>query len=239
MIATKQIKTRLGRDYTVVDDANFIKRHFGAQGSSTYQINNLKFLKKIRSHYNLIIDVGANWGMNTVEYAQFSDSVVSFEPYPDLYQLLLKNIQQNGCEKQVETYPYALHHSDIRYAMSWHHNGLSNRYNPTKGAITVDSRCLDDFNLQPDVIKIDTEGTEWYVIQGADRTIQRHRPICQIELDRHWIKYGINIQDLFDYFLDQDYVCVDKKHKQYRSYEKVSRQMDRFFIPRETYDAIE
>ncbi len=122
--------------------------------------------------------------------------------------------------------------------MSWHHNGLSNRYNPTAGTVVVDSKCLDDFDLQPDLIKIDTEGTEWYVVQGADQTIQKHRPICQIELDQHWIKYGINIQHLFDYFESIDYVCIDKQFNQYQTYTKIPKQMDRFFVPMEKYNAL-
>jgi FkbM family methyltransferase len=220
----------------VIDDARFITRHF--ETCATYQISNIRFLKKIQPHSRLTVDVGANWGMNTVEYAQFSDHVVSFEPYPDLYTMLLRNIDANECTFQVTAHRIALHHADIRYPMTYHNNGLANRYNPQRGDVVAESQCLDDFGLDPDIIKIDTEGTEWYVVQGADETIQRSRPICQIELDNHWQRYGINIQHLFDYFLNQDYVCVDKQMNQYQRYEKKRMQMDRFFIPREKYDAV-
>ncbi len=61
---TKQINTKLGRNYTVIDDDNFIKRHF--ESSKTYQIKNIQFLRKLQSNYKQIIDVGANWGMNSI-----------------------------------------------------------------------------------------------------------------------------------------------------------------------------
>ena len=99
LIETKNITTRLGRNYTVIDDPNFIKRHFWDLSQQQHLSDKqFKILKKIRPHYNLIVDVGANWGMNTIEYAHMSHNVVSFEPYPSLYKLLVKNIKQNGCE---------------------------------------------------------------------------------------------------------------------------------------------
>lgn len=45
----------------------------------------------------------------------------------------------------------------------------------------VEVRCLDDFALAPDFIKIDVEGRELSVLHGAVSTINRSLPILMIE----------------------------------------------------------
>ena len=45
----------------------------------------------------------------------------------------------------------------------------------------VTIKTLDSLNLSPDFIKIDTEGAEFKIIQGAMKTIQRCRPALYIE----------------------------------------------------------
>lgn len=43
-------------------------------------------------------------------------------------------------------------------------------------AVTIDSFCAEH-NVQPDVIKVDVEGFEPCVIEGARRLIGQHRPM--------------------------------------------------------------
>ena len=43
--------------------------------------------------------------------------------------------------------------------------------------------AIDDLHLTPDIVKIDTEGSEFATLQGMEQTIQRARPIFLIELD--------------------------------------------------------
>ncbi len=45
----------------------------------------------------------------------------------------------------------------------------------------VDVIPLDDLQLQPDIIKIDTEGFDYEVLLGLQQTIDRHRPSVLIE----------------------------------------------------------
>ncbi len=47
----------------------------------------------------------------------------------------------------------------------------------------VDILPLDELNLQPDIIKIDTEGFDHEVLLGLVKTIEKHRPSVMIEYD--------------------------------------------------------
>lgn len=41
---------------------------------------------------------------------------------------------------------------------------------------------IDDLNFIPDMITMDVEGAEWEVLQGAEQTIEKHKPIIYLSL---------------------------------------------------------
>jgi hypothetical protein len=70
--------------------------------------------------------------------------------------------------------------------------------------IDVPMTTLDDYvagsGIQPDLLKIDTEGNEIFVLAGADKTIRSVRPYVVFETNR------MNERpSLWKYFTDRDY----------------------------------
>jgi len=118
--------------------------------------------------------------------------------------------------------------------------------------VAVPCRTIDSYNFEDvDVIKIDVEGSELMVMQGARDTITRCRPAVQVEIvPKQCGAYGYDPQALYDFFTDLDYVCVcavrnpmnpeqrglswganlGMKHRQIKKY------MDRLFVPREVHE---
>jgi len=118
--------------------------------------------------------------------------------------------------------------------------------------VQVPARTIDSYNFEDvDVIKIDVEGSELMVMQGARDTITRCRPAIQVEIvPKQCGAYGYDPQALYDFFADLDYVCVcavrnpmnpeqrglswganlGMKHRQIKKY------MDRLFVPREVHE---
>lgn len=146
------------------------------------------------------IDVGANKGVYTRLLAELASHVHAFEPNPKAYRWLDRALPDN-----VATYPIALSDQE----------GTSNLYLPQRGrgfsnqlgslsstkansphaVIPVQTRTLDSYGFS-DVgfIKIDVEGFELQVLEGARGTIARNRPALLIELEeRHT---GKPIEDL-------------------------------------------
>jgi len=119
--------------------------------------------------------------------------------------------------------------------------------------VEVPARTIDSYNFEDvDCIKIDVEGSELYVMQGAKDTIERCRPSVQVEIvPKQCALFGYEPQELYDFFQDLDYVCVSAvrrpanadqrglffgkdigmKHRQIKKY------MDRLFVPREVHEA--
>jgi FkbM family methyltransferase len=115
---------------------------------------------------------------------------------------------------------------------------------------TIDSYKFDDV----DVIKIDVEGSELYVIEGATTTIDKCRPSVQVEIvPKQCSQYGYDPQALYDFFAQRDYVCVSAVRKPSNAeqralnlhfgkdigmtHQQVPKYMDRLFVPREVHEA--
>jgi FkbM family methyltransferase len=144
-----------------------------------------------------VVDVGANVGAYTLimaKQAGESGNIVSFEPNPEIFQRLQENIVLNQFEKRVTLKQIAL--SDKRgEEILWlpradhFHRGISslNRYVETlTEQIPVKVEKLDDIFVglgtnRLDFIKIDTEGHDALIINGAADVINRFRPIIVFE----------------------------------------------------------
>jgi FkbM family methyltransferase len=135
------------------------------------------------------VDVGANKGTYSYFLARLARQVYAFEPNPKMFAVLRRTVGRN-----VTALPLAL--SDRSGAATlripYGRKGVSNQGSSLSAAkpmdhfipLQVESRRLDDLGLA-DVgfIKIDVEGHEREVLQGAAQIIERDRPTLLIEIE--------------------------------------------------------
>ena len=140
------------------------------------------------------IDVGAKVGMYTYRIRRHSSEVIAFEPIPMLNRMLRTVFE--GKHGRIEPYAVSNQRGTAMLRLPYDHEGKgkygystiepANRFDPAMIArsetIEVETRRLDDYNL-PDVgfIKIDVEGHELAVLEGAEATLARHTPNLLIE----------------------------------------------------------
>jgi FkbM family methyltransferase len=118
-------------------------------------------------------------------------------------------------------------------------NGKPVKVNTGYQRVQVPQHTLDSYNFKDvDIIKIDVEGYELQVLEGAVNTIAQNRPIVQIEcVEIQPRAFGKTINDLMDYFTSKNYVItladgtIMPKKFQY-----AKKMMDRFMIPAERTD---
>lgn len=118
-------------------------------------------------------------------------------------------------------------------------NGKPVKVNTGYQRVQVPQHTLDSYNFTDvDIIKIDVEGYELQVLEGAVNTIAKNRPIVQIEcVEIQPRAFGKTINDLMDYFTSKNYVItladgtIMPKKFQY-----AKKMMDRFMIPAERTD---
>jgi FkbM family methyltransferase len=171
----------------------------------------LSFLDKIVPNGAVTIDVGANCGLYTRELARMSERVHAFEPSHAMASLLRKTSATNVCVHEL-----ALSDRDGNAALfipvggSGLVHGLAS-IEPHPGllekegiATSVRTARLDEV-VQDDVafVKIDVEGHELSVLNGATDLIERSRPVFLVEAeDRH---RGMATESVFEFFRDCEY----------------------------------
>jgi len=140
-----------------------------------------------------VIDVGAHIGYYSLLFAKCvgpSGRVFAFEPVPGNFSLLKKNVELNSL-LNVVTINKAVFSRTQEIKMSVPGDQSNPECASIKSAPGAPNYCveaisIDDFcaehSLQPDVLKIDVEGSEYDVLLGASATVNRLFPKLLIEL---------------------------------------------------------
>jgi FkbM family methyltransferase len=128
----------------------------------------------------LIIDVGANAGvfMHLAFSVNPGARVVAVEPQPELVKLLEEYARQH--RRQVQCVPAACSNREGTATLFFDHTGdlrasLDANFSVEKRKITVPVTTLDRIAPKEDIflIKIDAEGHDLEVLQGAEGTLAR------------------------------------------------------------------
>jgi FkbM family methyltransferase len=121
------------------------------------------------------VDVGANIGVTVRLFAAQAGHVHAFEPAPRALRLLQRNVS-DLCNVTLYTVALSNENGTARFSEL---EALDNSTLADDG-IDVPVRTLDSYGLKPDVLKIDVEGFEHLVLEGARETL-RHSPVVVFE----------------------------------------------------------
>jgi FkbM family methyltransferase len=151
--------------------------------------------------------------------------VYSFEIQPKIYNLLLKNIKDNNLDSIITPIFNGLGNTqsiiDLIIPKDYDLNEnpgnislLNNNYNETDDKISTSIITFDSLNFNNiSVMKIDVEGYEIQVLEGAINTINKNKPYIILEIWHinkekyfEWFKnnlpnYDIELIDGWDYLL--------------------------------------
>jgi FkbM family methyltransferase len=169
-----------------------------------------KVIKKVCSKNSVCIDVGANNGKILQLFVKNCALAThyAFEPIPDLYYLLKRKF-----DSACRIYDVALSNytgiSCFNYVTTDHaYSGLIKRsYDKPEQDTTIEVKVdlLDNIipnNATITLIKIDVEGAEYNVLEGAVKTIERCKPLILFEFGKGGSDaYEITPQKIFA-FLD-------------------------------------
>ena len=169
---------------------------------------------------DVVVDVGANYGYTTCYFASVcgpTGYVLSLEPEPDTRSLLEHNVRNCGYQN-VEIVPAAAGDSNgsislWRSATNFANHALNAGLVPNvRDSVQVDVVTVDDLcaarlgDRRPAVLKIDVEGWEWEVLQGARQVLDRARPTIWLEYWPDGIRAnGHEPEDVLDLFDEYGY----------------------------------
>jgi FkbM family methyltransferase len=227
-----------------------------------------RLFNMIGAHEKIAIDVGANYGLATRFLSQYFKEVHAIEPIPFLLPRFHRIAKRYGrSESAITIHPCAVGAVDARTVMRipvnqngrlFHalstaepSNALGLFKHACVVALDVPQARLDTLLTETcgpvGYIKIDVEGFELDVLNGATQLIARHRPIIQMEIER---MHNARCREAFMFLESYDYVSysihpthlVDNAAAALMAQNavsdlpengKVDHQYDFLFVPRE------
>lgn len=184
-----------------------------------------------------VVDVGANLGYFSLLASRLvgpAGKVVALEPNSENCRLLLSSLRLNG-STNVELFPVAADAAPgwAYYATHVGSNGglvddadLLARF----GTVVPTFRLDDLVDEKVDLLKMDVEGAEGRVVQGATRIIEKDRPIVTTELKEEMLQRvsGRSVADYLAYFGDLGYLptLLDKESGAEKPYPSMHALLD-------------
>tara|TARA_R110002049_G_scaffold3325_6_gene25641 strand:+ start:587 stop:1243 length:657 start_codon:yes stop_codon:yes gene_type:complete len=141
--------------------------------------------KKYINNQSVVLDIGANLGCHTVALSLLSKRCYAFEPQKKIYHLLKNTIEYNKLDN-VKLYNNVVSNNtdEVDFKNTGCGRGGELQYRKKlygeltkETCITIDTLKLD----KCDFIKIDVEGGEFKVLEGAEETINKFKPVIILE----------------------------------------------------------
>lgn len=163
-----------------------------------------------RKKVNCFFDIGANYGTHSLLFLSQGIRTITFEPNPNCTKVFRKFLEINNLQGEIvpnavgdRDYETELYFPEKETWLGTLSEGiktdLENKFDLTKVKTQVVS--LDSFligkDLVPSLMKIDTEGYEVQVLNGAANTIRKHKPMIIFEENEGATK-RVNIADFFE-----------------------------------------
>ena len=176
----------------------------------------------------IIFDVGANIGDTALRFAKLTGEtgqVYSFEPDSVNYKKLRLNIENNSF-KNIHTYNIGLgskNSIEKLYRVNPENKGMNRimtSENSSSEFTEINIRTIDDIVNESsikrvDLLKIDVEGFEFEVLNGAKTILQKFKPVLFIEIDEQNLKQNNTTpKNLFNFLISAGYTITIAQRQQ-------------------------
>ncbi len=155
------------------------------RSNNFFEIDVLERCRRYIPQGATIIDAGANIGNHAVYFAKLcgAKKIFAFEPLRQTFKILERNIQLNAPEK-IQCFNFALGSAEGKADLrKYSLDNLGATVLGVSDAGQYPVLPLDSFEFDAlDVIKIDVEGAEVSVLEGARQTLAKFRPVIVTEI---------------------------------------------------------
>lgn len=178
------------------------------EGRGAYQYEKITAALGYCTQFRMAVDVGAHVGLWSMHLARRFESVQAFEPMAQHRECFLRNVLM----PRVTLYPVALGAESGHVHLRTYTPGSSGDTHvdlSEPGAIlqvTLDSIVVQS-PPEVDLLKIDCEGYELFVLRGAEWTLRNCKPVVIVEQKRgKAAAYGLRDTEAVDFLQSLGYV---------------------------------
>lgn len=183
--------TRNGFHYRL-DISDYMQHaiYFGLQNDTDFD---REFLYSLIKKDAVVLDIGANIGETTLHFARLASNgiVFGFEPVPYVFDFFQNNVRLNNVDNIIAQ-NIALSNKDevlfFQDTPNKNSSGITLNKNEVENSAKVLATTLDSLDAKQafkkiDLIKIDVEGFEPFVLEGASNSILKYRPKMYVEIN--------------------------------------------------------
>lgn len=202
VIYGKYKKIRIANKYSFLFDSCFAFKNYHNWGLG----HNKGFAKllDISKNKKVIFDIGAHIGLCTLPLSRLALNIVSFEASPTNFKYLKKHLKINSISN-VKLAPFLVGKENIKKVDFYdvgEGSGIPSIVNLKNKKKYIETRNLKikQISIIPDVLKIDVEGSEFNVLDGASQVLRKYRPDIIISLHPDHLRLlQRNINEIYDY----------------------------------------
>ncbi|GGG14614.1 hypothetical protein GCM10011344_14060 [Dokdonia pacifica] len=248
----------VGTIYFKTNQTSFLTRELFWKGPEKFEFTSIfiKLIKKV----GVFLDVGTNIGYYSILGGKFNPKlkVIAFEPSEGPMIYASENVRINNLEASIQIEPLALSNTTGEldfynvtnpkfptiYNLSGEHNLTTSKDKLNYAKVKADGIMLDQYFDEKkinkvDLMKIDTEGSEYLILEGAQKVLDTHRPIVICET-----LFNVIEDKLEAIFIDRDYVFYNHTGLGLTKVSSIQREKDNgvrncFFVPKEKVVLIE
>ena len=183
-----------------------------------YEYEEMSFLGRYLRETDRFIDIGANSGVYSVYCgAVLGLKGLAYEPIPSTFQRLKENIALNNVTSLVTLINAGLgakKETLLFTSLMDATNHVVDTKEIVQETVAVEVLILDDevkrTGLMPTFIKLDVEGFEKYVLDGASEILKnRDLNVILIELNDSGLRYGIKDIEIYNLLLSYGFKAYD------------------------------
>ncbi len=183
----------------------YIKHQLSNPDINEWESYLVNYFKSNVNEGDTVIDIGGYVGTHSIVLSKLVGNkgrVYTFEPFPVSFNTLFYNIINNKCFNVI-LYNCGLGNTNtimklpnicktINTVFNWGCIKLEDKEDKEDKISdnNVYIKKLDDFNINPKLIKIDVEGMEFNVLLGAENTIKKNKPILIVEINYEEDEYN-------------------------------------------------
>jgi len=223
----RRILIKLKPKYVVVDGNTIFLDHEDKLNLSVnkyHEENETVQIKKQIFDGNVVVDIGASIGYYTVLFAKIvgeKGQVFAFEPEHENFNILKKNIEVNNFKNVViENIAISdkIGHLPLKVEKDGSHKII---YDDSKeNMYEIKSTTLDEyfkqFDNKIDFIKMDAEGSEYFILQGMKKILEKQSDLkIMTEFNPPFLRQaGIEPEKYIKKLLENGFLLYDLRKKQ-------------------------
>lgn len=174
-----------------------------------FEAGPIERLQEFVPNGSVVIDVGANVGFFSLRFAQWvgrGGGVISIEPEDRNYEILISALKRKDLLGRVRTVKaVAAATAGTMFLEINHLHPADHKLSRDGTGVAVEAVRLDDLvqdkgMLRPSLVKIDVQGAEMLVLQGAPDILRLSRPALFVELQEEGLqKFGTSVSAILDH----------------------------------------